>query len=224
VVVVVTLLGFDLEHVFATLMKLRPQRTVRGIYAVTAVIGGTIDRRAVTAYSALALLANMLGGVRVEKVEVEVTDLRGAVQRVKGLLAELLAREDAVILDVGGGPRLLVLEALLAYLSLDRRLAERVKLVAYLERTGELVEIGYEEVAALLSERLRPLGKLEKQLLELLAPGREYTLRELHGMLLERGIRVSKQYVEKALKSLVERGLVCRRARGVYVKALELPT
>lgn len=219
---IVSLLGFDLEHVFATLLKYRPQRGVREIYAVTAVIGGSMDRRALTAYSALTLFTNMIEGVRIERVEVEVTDLKGAVKRMKSLLADLLSRESTVVLDIGGGPRVLLLETLLAYLSLDRKLAERARLIIYIERTGELMEVDYEEIAVILSERLKPLGKVEEQLLALLAPRKEYTLRELHEMLQGRGVKVSKQYVEKALKSLVEKGLVYRKARGVYVKALEL--
>jgi len=220
---IVTLLGFDIEHVLASILRYKSHSPVREIYAIVATISGTSDRRALAAFSAVNLMGTMLG-VRVEKVEVEVTDLATTVRRLRNLLAELASSRGTVVLDIGGGPRLLLLEATLAYLSLDPRLSEKVRLVAYLERTGELKEISHEEITAMITGRVKPLTKLEEQVLALMSPNREYRLRELHSMLLERDAHVSKQYVEKVLKSLVEKGFLYRKARGVYVKALDLPT
>lgn len=216
-VMVVILLGFDITHAVLTLTRYHPMRAV----ALLATVNGSLDPRVSLAYTSLEQVAKAMR-VEIARVEVEVTEIEGAVQRIRDVISEL-AMTSPVIVDVGGGMRILVLETLLAYMSLPDSLKESVRVVVYLEGTNKALELTTSDVRNLMGGP-SPLSAVERAVLKVMALGREYRLGEVHAALREQGVSVTKQYVLKALRRLAAKGLVSRKARGRYVKVRDVGT
>jgi len=105
-------LGFDITHAVLTLTNFKPSKVVVAL----ALVDRRADPRALTAYSSLSQVANAMG-VEIGRLEVDVTNIRNAVDTLRRAVVEL-ATFPPVIVDVGGGMRILVLEVFLADLSL----------------------------------------------------------------------------------------------------------
>ena len=103
------LLGFDITHAVLTLSNYKPSRVV----AVVAMVDGRIDPRTSIAYSSFSQVVVAMG-VDISRIEIEVSDIYGAVAKLKGVMKEL-STDLPLIIDLEGGMRVLLIETLLAY-------------------------------------------------------------------------------------------------------------
>lgn len=205
------LLGFDITHAVLTLSNYKPSRAV----AVVAMVDGRIDPRASIAYSSFSQVAVAMG-VDISRIEIEVSDIYGAVAKLRGVMKEL-STDLPLIVDLGGGMRILVIEALLAYFSLPDNIRKRIKLVVYFEGTNRSVELSAEDIVEIMIPKRVALKPVEKEILEILESG-TYSLSELYTKLRQRGYTFTKQYLHKILQNLIEQDLVERVSRGYYTK------
>lgn len=206
------LLGFDVTHAVLTLTQYRPAKVI----ALLAAVNGSIDPRTSIAYSSLEQVAKAMR-IDIAKVEVEVTRIAEAVQKVRNTIVEL-AKIPPVIIDVGGGMRILLLETILAYLSLHDSVRNYIKVVMYLEGTDKSFELTSNDIKNLISRPAVTLSAIERLILKTMVSGQEYKLSEIHVALQKQGINVTKQYVLKVVKKLVTKGIISQRARGYYIK------
>jgi len=205
------LLGFDITHAVLTLSNYKPSRAV----AVVAMVDGRIDPRASIAYSSFSQVAVAMG-VDISRIEIEVSDIYGAVAKLRGVMKEL-STDLPLVIDLGGGMRILVIEALLAYFSLPDNTRKRIKLVVYFEGTNRSVELSAEDIVEIMIPKRIALKPVEKEILEILESG-TYSLSELYTKLRQRGYTFTKQYLHKILQNLIEQDLVERVSRGYYTK------
>lgn len=205
-------LGFDVTHAVFTVTKYRPSK----IIVLLALVKGKLDPRTSLAYSSLEQVASAMNA-KIEKVEIEVFNPFMAVNKVRSVL-ESAARTAPLLLDLGGGLRLLVIETLLAYFSLPGDLRENSKIVVYVEGTNETVELTPIELKRLLLRRPRVLSEIEEIVLKVMEEHQEYTLEQIYRGVKLQGFSRSKQYVLKVLRKLEKEGFVVRTGRGKYVK------
>ena len=205
------LLGFDITHAVITLSSYKPSKAV----AVVATVDGRMDPRASIAYSSFSQAAIAMG-VDVSKIEIEVSDIHSAVAKLRNTLKELSANPPLFV-DLGGGMRVLVIETLLAYLSLPNDVRKRIRLIIYFEGTNRSMELSSENLIEITMPKRVVLKPIEKEILEILESG-TYSLNELHTKLQQRGYRFTKQYIHKILQNLIKQDLVERVSRGCYTK------
>jgi len=208
-------LGFDITHAVLTLTNFKPSKVVVAL----ALVDRRADPRALTAYSSLSQVANAMG-VEISKLEVDVINIYNAVSMLRRAVGEL-ATFPPVIVDVGDGMRILVLEVFLAYLFLPRDVRKHIRFILYLEGTNRNIELGFEELEVMLT-RVKPLlSSIEIDVISAMEPGYEYSLGEIYRRVQSRGFNVTKQYVYKVLKRLMAKGLVMNTGRGRYVRRVE---
>lgn len=205
------LLGFDITHAVLTLSNYKPSRVV----AVVAMVDGRIDPRTSIAYSSFSQVAVAMG-VDISRIEIEVSDIYEAVTKLRSVMKEL-STDLPLIIDLGGGMRVLLIETLLAYFSLPNSIRKSIKLVVYFEGTNRSVELSAEDISEIMAPKRVVLKPVEKEILEILESG-TYSLSELYTKLRQRGYTFTKQYLHKILQNLIEQDLVERVSRGYYTK------
>lgn len=207
----IVLLGFDVTHAVFTLTNYKPSRVV----VILASVKGRQDPRASIAYNSLEQLANAIGA-RIEKVDVEVTNPVEAVARIRSTM-EKAARISPLVIDLGGGLRLLVVETLIAYLSMPGDLRENSKIVIYVEGSNEAVTITPSQLRSVFL-RKQVLSDIERSVLMVMNEFEQYSLDQIHKLVTASNLDVSKQYVYKILKKLIKEGYVEQVARGRYMR------
>ncbi|MEM0000491.1 MAG: DUF6293 family protein [Desulfurococcaceae archaeon] len=210
----IVLLGFDVAHVMRTMHMYNPSE----VAVIIASIKGGVDERARLAHGMVSQYAKLLN-VKHLDYEIEIMDVDRAINSIKDIIKRFASGSE-VIIDASGGPRLLVMETILACLSLLNELSEKVRFIMYVEGTTDHVEINYETLIKLLGSntKMRKLKELEKEILLSMEPNFEYTLDEIHKILKEKGYNYRKQYAYKLLKNLERMGFIQKLRRGVYVK------
>lgn len=213
------LLGFDVGHLVATLLNFKPSALVVAV----ATVDGSLDPRVSAAYSYFEQLATM-SRVRCDRINVDVSNFEGAVETLREAIIRLSNESLPVIVDVGGGMRLLVLEALLAVLSLPNWLQDLVNVVVYLEGTNRYIELNYERIMRTvkthkLRGRTEELTYIDRKILEILEGKGIATLKQIHEELMKQNISTSKQNVGRLLTKLEDKGYVKKVGRGRYMKA-----
>ena len=212
------LLGFDVGHAVASLLNFRPSV----LLAAVAVVDGSVDPRAAAAYSHLEQLA-IMARAKCGRLDVDVLDVEKAVKTLRDALIGLAREGVPVIVDVGGGMRLLVLETLLAILSARKWLQDLLKVVAYVEGTTRYIELDYNRILRIVKtyrtqEEGGELTYVDRAVLEVLERRGTATLRQVHEELVKQGITTSKQNVSRILSKLEDKGYVRRVGRGLYAK------
>lgn len=210
--IAIIVLGFDITHAVLTLTSYKPSRVV----VILALVNGRLDPRSSIAFSSLEQVATSMR-IAIERLEVEVVDPLKAVEKLRNVMEDL-AKKSPIIIDLGGGLRLLVIETFLAYLSLPSTLRSNSKVVVYIEGTNEARELTPEDLKRILTRKTYPLTYIEESILQFMEEAKEYTLRDIHIAVRNMGFNVSKQYIHKVLKKLVERGLISHVRRGRYIK------
>jgi len=120
------------------------------------------------------------------------------------------------VLDLGGGLRLLVIEALIAYTMLSPSKASNIALYTALEGRNELINI---DIASIKKKKLaasRVLSDLHKAVLKIVEEKGVATPSEVLDKLRERGITITKQHLAKILTKLANLGLIEKIERGKY--------
>lgn len=208
----IVILGFDVTHAIFTLTNFRPSRVI----VLLALVNGRLDPRSSTAYSAIEQIASA-SGIQIERLEVEVTELLTTITRLKTLMESIMARSPLII-DLGGGLRILVVETLLAYLSIPSDKWENTRLIVYIEGTNTYKELTPADIMQILRGRRRVLSHIEKVILNSMNELEEYSLDRIYREAVLRGLDVSRQYIHKVLRKLVKEGYIFKVARGRYIK------
>ncbi|MEM1774648.1 MAG: hypothetical protein QXO93_06045 [Acidilobaceae archaeon] len=208
----IVILGFDVTHAIFTLTNFRPSRVI----VLLALVNGRLDPRSSAAYSALEQIASA-SDIQIERLEVEVTEPFTAITRLKTLIESIMARSNLVI-DLGGGLRILVVETLLAYLSTPSDKWENTRLIVYIEGTNTYKELTPADIMQILRGRRRVLSHIEKVILNSMNELEEYSLDRIYREAVLKGLDVSRQYIHKVLRKLVKEGYIFKVARGRYIK------
>jgi CRISPR locus-related DNA-binding protein len=205
---VITALGFDISHTLLVITKsgVKPSKIV----VLFGIIRGESDQRAETAFTMLKQFATMMG-VSIERVDIEVTQVSEAVEKILRILEE----NTPAILDLGGGLRLLVIEALIAYTMLSLSKASNIALYTALEGRNELINIDIASIKKKLATS-RVLSDLHKAVLKIVEEKGVVTPSEVLDKLRERGITITKQHLAKILTKLANLGLIEKIERGKY--------
>jgi len=119
------------------------------------------------------------------------------------------------VLDLGGGLRLLVIEALIAYTMLNFSRASNIALYTVLEGRNELVNIDIASIKKKLAAS-RVLSGLHKAVLKIVEEKGVATPREVLDNIRERGVTITKQRLAKILTKLANLGLIEKIERGKY--------
>lgn len=208
----IVILGFDVTHAIFTLTNFRPSKVI----VLLALVNGRLDPRSSAAYSAIEQIASA-SDIQIERLEVEVTEPFTAITRLKTLIESIMARSNLVI-DLGGGLRILVVETLLAYLSTPSDKWENTRLIVYIEGTNTYKELTPADIMQILRGRRRVLSHIEKVILNSMNELEEYSLDRIYREAVLMGLDVSRQYIHKVLRKLVKEGYIFKVARGRYIK------
>lgn len=212
------LLGFDVGHAVSTLLNFKPSV----IAVAVATINGLLDSRAAAAYSHLEQLT-IITQVKCSRLNIEVSNVEKAVEIIREALIKLAEERIPVIVDIGGGMRLLVLETLLAILSLPKWLQDLVKVIVYFEGTNRYIELDHKDIMRIirmykLQGGIEELTYVDRKVIEVLERKGKASLKEIHEELLRQGITTSKQNVNRILTKLEDKGYIKRIERGIYMK------
>lgn len=219
VVSAIVVLGFDITHAINTLVKFRP----REVSVVTGVIDGRVDQRSLVAYNSFEQTAIALGA-RCRRVDVEVIDFGRAVEAVRSVMVRYASSEPNVVLDLGGGLRLLVVEVLTAFLSLPQSLRKYFKVLIYIEGQNRFIELGSEDFVQELTKGKEAvwskLNYLERVILEKIEYNTPYSLNQIYEMLKQAGEDITKQNLVRILNKLIKKNYIERIRKGVYIKQI----
>ncbi|MCC6056761.1 MAG: hypothetical protein LM583_08805 [Desulfurococcaceae archaeon] len=212
----ITLLGFDVTHAVIAFSTFNPQKVV----CILASVGGVVDARTEIAFSSFFNVAKLKNvNADISKLIIEVLDIPVAINNIYTLIKDLINKYQQVVVDVGGGLRLLVIETVMALLRLRPEERRKVKAVVFIEGRNEYRELP--DMASLIWEetRLLRLSNKAKILLAHMDPQREYKLSELQEIL-EKALNqsISKTSIYRIVKELEETGLIIKMERGKYKK------
>ncbi|MCL7390347.1 MAG: hypothetical protein LZ173_10540 [Thaumarchaeota archaeon] len=212
----ITLLGFDVTHAVIAFSTFNPQKVV----CILASVGGVVDARTEIAFSSFFNVAKLKNvNADISKLIIEVLDIPVAINNIYTLIKDLVNKYQQVVVDVGGGLRLLVIETVMALLRLRPEERRKVKAVVFIEGRNEYRELP--DMASLIWEetRLLRLSNKAKILLAHMDPQREYKLSELQEIL-EKALNqsISKTSIYRIVKELEETGLIIKIERGKYKK------
>ena len=199
---IVAVLGFDERHVVRSILRLG----FRNVDSIQLIVPDKqeMDRRTVEAINRIRKLANAAAVSRVETHKVDYEDFDKAVLQIADILASVTLGGSNTVLSLGGGMRVLVIEAYTAVLSMPEELRKYVKIVIDFE-TGE----GYVEVKPHIPS-YRLLSKDEILILKEAEKG-EATPTEI-----SKKLGIPKSSAWKKLAQMVKEGLLTKEARGSY--------
>jgi len=214
----ITLLGFDVTHAVIAFSTFNPQKVV----CILASVGGVVDARTEIAFSSFFNVAKLKNvNVDISKHIVEVLDIPTAINNIYTLIKDLIGKYLQVIVDIGGGLRLLVIEMVMALLKLRLEERRKVKAIIFIEGRNEYRELP--DMASLIwgETQLATLSSKAKTLLLHMDSQRDYKLSELREVL-EKALNqsVSKTTMYRIVKELEEAGLVIKTRKGIYRKVI----
>ncbi|MEM1831009.1 MAG: hypothetical protein QXZ48_08575 [Zestosphaera sp.] len=215
----IVVLGFDITHAVITLVNFRPRR----VSVVTALFEGRLDSRSLVAYNSFEHVAMTLG-VECERVGVEVLRFSEAVEVIRNVMVRHASSESSVILDLGGGLRMLVVEAFTALLSLPQSVRKYFRVLLYVEGQNRRVELSSDDIIGELSRGKEifwsRLSYLERVILERMEYNTPYKLNQIHEMITQVGENITKQNLTRILNKLIKKEYVERIKKGVYRKRI----
>lgn len=203
---IVAVMGFDWRHVVKSILRIGFKK----VTSIHLILPPWDDGRARDGINRIKEIATS-AGLSEDKVIIHKHDplkLGETVLGIAKLFVDLIPEGD-VLLSLGGGMRALVVEALIAALSLDPAVRKRIKVVIDLEGHEESVEFGADEVA-LYSLRL-PGGQGENAVLDLAVKKGFVTPK-----LVADKLGKPKSTSHALIKALERKGLLRRVRWGVY--------
>lgn len=218
----IVVLGFDITHAVTTLVNFRPKE----VEVITAVVDGRLDQRSLVAYNSFEQTAIALG-VRCKRVDVDVLDFRKAVEFIRDVMVRCVSSEPSVVLDLGGGMRLLVIEVFTALLSLPKSLRKYFKVLLYVEGQNRYIELESEDF---IKELVRgkeavwsKLSYIERIILERMEFNTPYSLSQIHEMIKQAGESITKQNLVRILNKLIKKEYIDRIKKGTYIRRVTTP-
>jgi len=199
---IVAVLGFDERHVVRSILRLG----FRNVDSIQLIVPDKqeMDRRTVEAINRIRKLANAAAVSRGETHKVDYEDFDKAVLQIADILASVTLGGSNTVLSLGGGMRVLVIEAYTAVLSMPEELRKYVKIVIDFE-TGER----YVEVKPHIPS-YRLLSKDEILILKEAEKG------EATPTKISKKLGIPKSSAWKKLAQMVKEGLLTKEARGSY--------
>ena len=198
---IVAVLGFDERHVIKSILRLG-FRNVDSVHLILP--KKNEDRRAEEAVRRIKGLAEAAGVKNVKEYGIDYNDFDSAVLQIADLLASVTSGGYDTILSLGGGMRILVVEAYMAALSLPRKLRKYIKVAIDFETGEGFVEIEPHTVS------YRYLSDDEIEILEEAEEGRATPAR------ISKKLGIPKSTAWKRLSQMVEEGLLKKEKRGLY--------
>lgn len=135
--VIIATLGFDERHVVRSILRLG----FGNVVAIELLVpSGGIDERTIKAVDEIKKLASMASVHRINLFEVPVEDFYRAVGAIRKLILEYLDKDIEVTLSLGGGLRVLVVEAYTAALLIPLSRKEKIRIFVDLETSKGFID------------------------------------------------------------------------------------
>lgn len=207
----ISLLGFDITHIMLSITSLdmKPAR----IIALIAKFGESIDPRSINAINTLRQICSYMS-IPLSEAYINVLDIEHSINTIKHLLYE----NTPLILDIGGGPRIMVIETLLAYLSLPNDRKKLIDMTIYLEGRNQVKRVSYNQIVKILTPpRPIELTYYERLILDILRKYGTLRLAVLWDIMKNKyNVQMSKQNILRILDKLRSKNLVDKISRGLY--------
>lgn len=205
----VAVMGFDERHILKSLLRLG-FRNVSEVHIITP--AGRKDPRAEDAISRVKHIVEAAGIQQVKTHEVEYTNYRRAILKLSSILRNLAVRDD-VLISLGGGMRILVIETLIASFSLPEELRESIKVTVDSEAGPEYIEFKPQipKIPALSEEKLVILKEAKMK--------GSITVKEASTL-----INAPISTAWKTLNELLKVNCLVKERRGVYKLTQECET
>jgi|GEM_PF-6338968 len=216
----IAVLGFDIGHILRIASRMYDRDRVRAAYFLISSVRGSVDQRSRAAAADITKILEFLGS-RVEVFEIEITDPREAVIKVVEVMEQAsrdLREGEELVISLSGGTRALVSYTVIAALHLIKKLSMRVSIVWEVEGGGTEItakDNAINEIASLI--HWEEAGGAEAIVLRILRELKKAKLLDIHRELEKRGFMWTKQYTQKILRKLEEKGLARKISRGRYM-------
>lgn len=198
--ILVATLGFDERHVIRSIISMG----MGGIEEIILLVPDWgLEERTIKAIEEIEKIAELAGissrRVHVEKISVE--DFWKAVSRIIELLREIYMKGiNEIIISLGGGLRILILETYTAVLFIEECIRKRIKIKIYIETKGEGPLIEGEEIPLCIE-----LTPTERIVLREIVDRRKTTLKQLTETL-----EIPRSTIWKVLDKLVKKKLLIK--------------
>jgi len=200
----VAVLGFDERHVVRSLLRLG-FKNVDVIYLV--VPSGRVTKQTEEAIKRITEVAKLANVSNVEIFEVDPLEFGNAVAKLRKLLMDLCSGGKDLVISLGGGMRVLIIETLIASLLIPKELSSHISLVADLESSEGYIEVNIHNLLIISELRTDELQVLKYLLTKTSAGPTE----------ISRSLQIPKTTVWKILKKLHNKGLVTKHNRDYKV-------
>jgi CRISPR-associated protein Csa3 len=196
----IAVLGFDERYVIRSLLRLG-FKNVDVIYLV--VPSGRITKQTEEAIKRITEVAKLANVSDVKVFEVDPLGFGSAVAKLRKLIMDLCSGGKDLVISLGGGMRVLIVETLVASLLVPKELSSHILIVVDLESGEGYIEVNISNILAISELKLDELQVLKYLLTK--APAGPTEISKILG--------IPKTTVWKILKKLHAKGLVTKQYR-----------
>jgi len=196
----IAVLGFDERHVIRSLLRLG-FKNVDVIYLV--VPSGRITRQTEEAIKRITEVAKLANVSDVKVFEVDPLGFGSAVAKLRKLIMDLCSGGKDLVISLGGGMRVLIVETLIASLLVPKELSSHILIVVDLESGEGYIEVNISNILAISELKLDELQVLKYLLTKAPAGPTE----------ISKTLGIPKTTVWKILKKLHAKELVTKQYR-----------
>jgi len=196
----IAVLGFDERHVIRSLLRLG-FKNVDVIYLV--VPSGRITKQTEEAIKRITEVAKLANVSDVKVFEVDPLGFGSAVAKLRKLMIDLCSGGKDLVISLGGGMRVLIVETLVASLLVPKELSSHILIVVDLESGEGYIEVNISNILTISELKSDELQVLKYLLTK--APAGPTEISKILG--------IPKTTVWKILKKLHAKGLVTKQYR-----------
>jgi len=196
----IAVLGFDERHVIRSLLRLG-FKNVDVIYLV--VPSGRITKQTEEAIKRITEVAKLANVFDVKVFEVDPLGFGSAVAKLRKLIMDLCSGGKDLVISLGGGMRVLIVETLVASLLVPKELSSHILIVVDLESGEGYIEVNISNILTISELKLDELQVLKYLLTKAPAGPTE----------ISKTLGIPKTTVWKILKKLHTKELVTKQYR-----------
>lgn len=196
----IAVLGFDERHVIRSLLRLG-FKNVDVIYLV--VPSGRITKQTEEAIKRITEVAKLANVSDVKVFEVDPLGFGSAVAKLRKLIMDLCSGGKDLVISLGGGMRVLIVETLVASLLVPKELSSHILIVVDLESGEGYIEVNISNILTISELKLDELQVLKYLLTKAPAGPTE----------ISKTLGIPKTTVWKILKKLHTKELVTKQYR-----------
>jgi CRISPR locus-related DNA-binding protein len=196
----IAVLGFDERHVIRSLLRLG-FKNVDVIYLV--VPSGRITKQTEEAIKRITEVAKLANVSDVKVFEVDPLGFGSAVAKLRKLMIDLCSGGKDLVISLGGGMRVLIVETLVASLLVPKELSSHILVVVDLESGEGYIEVNISNILTISELKSDELQVLKYLLTKAPAGPTE----------ISKTLGIPKTTVWKILKKLHAKGLVTKQYR-----------